>query len=82
MDALIHFNNWLWQAPLGLILVGFGLSLFGQAVIIKSRGESVKRWFIWGTASLIFINAGLCIFGDSIKHRVLYEIKQGIKVER
>lgn len=81
-EAITHFYQWAWQAPLGLVLVGFGLSLFGQAAIYKSRGESLKRWFLWGTASLIVINAGLCVFGDAVKHRVIYEIKQDVKVER
>jgi hypothetical protein len=76
--AMTHFYNWAWQAPLGLILVGTGLSLFGQAVIYKSRGEPLKRWFLWGTASLIVINAGLCVFGDAVRHRVIYEMTQPV----
>ena len=70
------FYRWLVEAVAGLILIGFGLSLFGQAVIYKSKGESLKKWFLWGTISLVVINAGICVFGDAVKHRVIYETSQ------
>lgn len=69
------FYKWLAEAIGGLILIGFGLSLFGQSVIYKSRGDSVKKWFLWGTLSLIVINAGICTFGDSVKTRIIYELR-------
>ena len=69
------FYKWLAEAIGGLILIGFGLSLFGQAVIYKSRGDALKKWFLWGTLSLIVINAGICIFGDAVKTRTIYELK-------
>jgi hypothetical protein len=72
MDS--EFYRWLFEAIAGLILVGFGLSLFGQSVIYKSKGEKAIKWFLWGTLSLIVVNAGLCILVDSVKHRIVYEI--------
>ncbi len=69
------FYKWIIEAVLGLILIGFGLSLFGQSVIYKSKGESIKKWFLWGTLSLVIFNAGLCIFGDAVKTRMIYEIE-------
>ena len=70
------FYIWLVESISGLILIGFGLSLFGQSVIYKSRGENFKKWFIWGTVSLIVINAGICVFGDAVKNRLRYEIER------
>ncbi len=70
-----EFYKWLFEAVLGLILIGFGLSLFGNSVIYKSRNESVKKWFLWGTLSLVLINAGICFVGDAVKTRVIYEMK-------
>ncbi len=67
------FVKWLVESVAGLILIGFGLSIFGQAVIYKSRGESLKKWFWWGTLSLIVFNAGICVFGDAVKNRIRYE---------
>jgi hypothetical protein len=69
-----HFWHWLIEAPLGLLLIGAALSVFGQSVIYKSRGESLRKWFWWGTLSLVIFNAGICVFGDAVRHRVLYEL--------
>lgn len=67
------FYKWLIEAVLGLLLTGFGLSLFGQSVIYKARGAPLKKWFLSGTLSLIVFNAGLCVFGDAVKTRLIYE---------
>ena len=37
------FYKWIVEAVAGLILIGFGLSLFGQSVIYKSGGASLKE---------------------------------------
>ena len=76
------FYRWLIEAVAGLILIGFGLSLCGQAVIYKSRGESIKKWFLWGTVSLIVFNAGVCVFGDAVKIRVQYENERKSIIQR
>ncbi len=52
-----------------------GLSLLGQSVIYKSKGERLKKWFLWGTLSLVVFNAGLCIFGNAVKARMILETK-------
>lgn len=67
------FYRWLVEAVAGLVLIGFGLSVFGQAVIYKSRGEKLGKWFLWGTIALIVVNAGICTFGDAVKNRMQYE---------
>ena len=70
------FYKWLIESILGMILIGFGLSLFGQAVIYTSSGEPLRKWFLWGTISLIVVNAGICVFGDAVKQRIIYETAQ------
>ena len=70
------FYWWLIESIAGLILIGFGLSLFGQAVIYKSSGEALRKWFLWGTISLVVINAGICVFGDAVRQRVVYDAAQ------
>ncbi len=64
MDAK---TRWLIQAPLGLILVGAGLSMTIDAGSVKASGEP---WFWYGTAALVVFNSGLCVFGDSIIHQI------------
>lgn len=57
---------WLTKGIAGLLCVGFGLSLFGEALSRKISGEG---WFWIGTLSLIAINFGLCLMFDSHNHQ-------------
>ena len=63
-----HLRTWRRFAPLGLASVGFGLSLVGEATLRKGRGEP---FVLYGTAALCVVNAGLCLFGEAVKHRAL-----------
>jgi len=38
-----------------------------------ARRPSTWTWVALGTVSLVVLNAGLCLFGDAVKHRALYE---------
>jgi hypothetical protein len=73
-----HRRRWQWQSPLGLLLVGFGASLLGQATLMKRDAAdgagSTWAWVAAGTASLVALNAGLSLFGDAVKHRSLFEM--------
>ncbi len=62
-------KKWLTFAISGLMLNGFGLSLLGEAILVKSAGESIW-WIPLGTLALIFINSGISLVGTSIKYRV------------
>ena len=33
-----HYKNWLIQAPLGLVLVGFGACLIAESAMLKASG--------------------------------------------
>lgn len=65
-----NYSKWNRLAPLGLGLIGLGLSLTGHAIIAKSKD---KGWFLTGTLGLILVNSGIAIFGESVKARALYE---------
>ena len=68
-----HYQKWKTLAPLGLLATGLGASGIGQSTILKSRDAPTWKWVAAGTASLVALNAGLCLFGDAVKHRALYE---------
>ncbi len=63
-----HVRAWARLAPAGLVAVGFGASLLGEATLRKGRGEA---YVLYGTVALAVFNAGLCLFGDAVKHRAL-----------
>jgi hypothetical protein len=65
-----NYKQWLIQAPVGLALVGFGACLIAEAAMVKFSGGF---WFWYGTLALVVFNSGLCVFGNSILHRVRYE---------
>ncbi|OZC04749.1 hypothetical protein BSZ36_14495 [Rubricoccus marinus] len=63
-----HREKWIRLAPAGLVGVGLGVSLVGEATLRKGRGES---YVAYGTLALCVLNAGLCLFGEGVKHSVL-----------
>ncbi|NOK79045.1 MAG: hypothetical protein GFH24_608434n2 [Chloroflexi bacterium AL-N5] len=70
-----HKQRWLIFSPLGLALIGFGASMLGYSIELKTLGADTVTWFIWGTFSLIVLNSGVAVFGEAVKHRLLYEKK-------
>ena len=56
--------KWLIYAVSGLLLFGFGLSLLGEAIILKYTASTY--WVPAGTLALVVTNSGLCLFGQAI----------------
>ncbi len=63
----MKIKQYIWQAPMGLILIGAGISMAIDAGIEKLLHHT---WFLYGTESLVILNAGICVFGDSIVKRI------------
>ncbi len=63
-------RNWLLCAASGLALVGLGLSLMGEALMLKHDQVDFAEWFWLGTLALVVINSGLAVFGKAITLRV------------
>lgn len=63
-------SKWLAFSISGLILFGFGLSLLGEAIILKYND---KPFFLYGTIALVVINSGLCLFGNAVRYRILMD---------
>lgn len=57
-------TKWLLFAISGLLLVGFGLALLGEAIIMKYTAS--PHWVAGGTVALVVTNSGLCLFGQAI----------------
>ena len=63
-------QKWLVFSASGLALVGFGLSLMGEALLLKYDKAAFWDWFLLGTLSLVVINSGLALFGKGVTLRV------------
>ncbi len=53
---------WLYSVG-GLVLIGAGLSVLGEAIIAKSSG---RAWFLVGTGALILVNSGICLVAGAV----------------
>ena len=69
----IKIKTWLWQAPLGLRLVGSGLSMAIDAGTCQAYGQP---WFWYGSLALVVFNSGLCVFGGAVIERVKDEMRR------
>ena len=67
------YRRWLIQAPISLVIIGFGVCLVAEAAMLKYGGASTRIWFLNGTLALIVLNTGLSLLGDAILHRARYE---------
>lgn len=68
-----NYKKWKWMAPLGLLLIGMGFSLTGEAIIWKSEEVYWLHWVSLGTLGLVIFNTGLSVFGKAVIHRVWFE---------
>lgn len=68
-------KKWLKYSIGGIMLFSFGLVLFSEAAHLKHTGKDTATWIIFGTISLICINAGLSFFGQGVIYKSQYDIK-------
>jgi hypothetical protein len=71
--------KWLLSASAGMMLVGYGLSVFSEAGHLKHTHAPFLRWFLLGTYSLIMVNSGLALFGQAVIFRMRIENRKLIK---
>ena len=57
-------KKWWIYSVTGLLLLGFGLSLLGEAIIYKFNYDF--NWFCWGTAALVVFNSGIALVREAI----------------
>ncbi|MGJ3242010.1 MAG: hypothetical protein ACFE0O_03495 [Opitutales bacterium] len=73
MNAETYRKRWLLLSVLGLVLIGLGICIIGEAILLKGTGASALSWVLWGTGGLVVFNAGVACFGDAVKNRVHFE---------
>ena len=74
MEKAAEFKKlWLIEASIGILTIGAGACMVAASAIYKFDGAPLLNWMGAGTVSLIVLNAGVCVFGDSISQRMRYE---------
>jgi hypothetical protein len=57
-------KKWWIYSVVGLLLLGLGLSLLGEAIIYKFQNDF--DWFFLGTIALVVFNCGIALVGEAI----------------
>ena len=57
-------KKWWIYSVVGLLLLGLGLSLLGEAIIYKFQNDF--DWFFLGTIALVVFNSGIALVGEAI----------------
>ncbi len=73
MSSNEHKKRWLIFAPLGLVLVGAGLSMAIDAGFYRMNGAATINWILYGTGALIVFNTGLSFFGQGIIEKINHD---------
>ena len=63
-------RRWLLFSIGGLILIGAGVSIVGQAIILKAGESAFWSWFMLGTAGLVVLNSGVSCVGQGVIEKV------------
>lgn len=56
-------------APVGLVLVGAGLTVAMDASTRRAAGSPPGSWVSRGTVGLVLVGSGLSVFGDAVRRR-------------
>jgi hypothetical protein len=73
-----HYRQWSELAPRGLVLIGAGASIVAHAASLRVKRKPALLWIVLGVVGLVMLNSGVAVFGESVKHRALYESKLGL----
>ncbi|MEO0896600.1 MAG: hypothetical protein AAFY71_09395 [Bacteroidota bacterium] len=71
-----YYKKWKWMAPLGLAMIGMGLSLTGEATIMKGQEAVWWSWVAMGTLGLVILNAGVSIFGSAVQRQMWKDLAE------
>jgi hypothetical protein len=73
---MTHKSKWLLFAPAGLMVIGAGASMVHWAGSLKDKGQPAGTWVTAGTAALVVLNAGVCLFGQGVVESVLHQLRE------
>ncbi|MEJ5944947.1 hypothetical protein WDZ17_06515 [Pseudokineococcus basanitobsidens] len=68
-------RSWARLAPLGLVLLGAGACVTGDAAVRRGAGGDALPWVLGGVVGLCLQGAGLSVFGEAVKRRALHDVR-------
>ncbi|TMI97619.1 MAG: hypothetical protein E6H06_01250 [Bacteroidetes bacterium] len=61
-----HYQKWLFQMPVGFLLVGAGVIV----IMYSANKRASDEWLVWGLISAAIITIGLGILGNAYIHKI------------
>jgi membrane protease YdiL (CAAX protease family) len=61
-----HFKKWIWQFPLGLLLVSAGITV----IVYSIQHRPGEEWKIWTAIAIVILDVGLAFLGSSLIHKI------------
>lgn len=61
-------KKWFLFSFFGLLTIGMGLSLLGEAIIRKYTLD--QGWVLWGTVALVVTQSGFCLLGRAVIEKI------------
>lgn len=59
--------------------IGSGLSIFGEAVMMREHQDPFIRWFLTGSYAFILIIGGLGLLEISTRYRVMIDVRKEMR---
>jgi hypothetical protein len=61
-----HYKKWIWQMPLGFLLVSAGIG----AIVYSIYHRPAEEWRMWAVGSVVVFDIGLAILGSAFIHKI------------
>lgn len=76
MDKYRLKKKWLTYAVVGFLIMGLGVSMIGDAIVMKMGGNGLWGWFLYGSLALATFFAGLSVFGQAVVFKTLIALSK------
>jgi hypothetical protein len=69
-------RKWLIYSVSGILFMGAGFSVLGEAAMAKAFEKGFMNWFLLGTLGLMLFFAGLSVFGQGVVYKSILDQKK------
>lgn len=69
-----HYEKWLWQAPLGLLLCGAAVIFIFYSLVYEHINTG--NWLMWGLITATIFMGGMGLLVNAIIHKVKADISR------
>lgn len=63
-------RKWLITGGFALSLTGLGISIIGDAIMMRVNHAEFFLWFLQGLLGLVLFNSGISLFGQAVIYKI------------